>query len=679
MAITKTDSAGQSAAAEVVQSATGALNLQDLKSEFEKFKTARQAFEADWFLNLAFYVGHQWLYWNHGRLDRPNLASWREMAVDNRILPIVTARVAKKVKTRPTFVATPFTGAESDVDAARITEKVMDFDWEYLELEQKLYQAELFADICGAGFWKIYWDSTLGESAECICGPDGEPIQNEGGQIVKAEEVEAMFGGMLPDGYTIKRVAAGDACVDVVSPFHFYPDPLATSLPEVEKAFEENVRSPQYLKQRYGVELEPDADAPSGPVEARLFSTLMPANGVGYTGVKVYEFWAKPCPQYPNGKRVVWAQDQILAEEDNPVDPMPYVMFSGVKVPNRFWPTAVVTQLRGPQTNLNKLSSQILENAKRVGNPALLKSRQANVSYSGVPGEEVLFDATLPESAPSYLQPPTVPQYVLEERSRILESMTEISGLHEVSNARVPSGVTAASAINLLMEADDTRIGPEVQDMEVALGRAGTKLMRLRASFTTDTRLMRIAGDDEAWDIVEFKGTMMGKEPTVNCQAGSAMPRSKAAQQAAILEVLQTMLQYGVVPSERDLRKTFKAYEVGGLEYVFNTLTSTEAQVQRENRLLSQGEPVSINAYDENQAHIEGHEEFQRTARYQQLSPQEQQNVELHVAAHREVIVQQGNMQTQALMQGQQEQELQQADLEVQAAHAMPQPGSTNI
>lgn len=675
----KTDSAGQRATQDALKS--GDYDLDDIKRDFERYKSNRRLYEPDWFLNSAFFVGLQWLYWNHGRLDRPRLAKYRETIVDNRILPTITARVAKKVKTRPTFVATPFTGAENDVDAARVTEKVMEFDWTYLSLQQKLYQAELFADIVGAGFWKVYWDSTLGDEAEVVVDANGQPIEMNG-QLVKAE---AFAQGGLPEGLSIKKVCTGDVVVDVVSPFHFYPDPLATSMDELERAFEEKVRSPDYIKQRYGKDMEPDTEAPLGPVESRIFNSLMPATGGGYKGVRVYEFWAKPCPTFPQGKRVVWAQDELLAEEDNPIDPMPYVMFSGIKVPNRFWPTAVTTQLRGPQIALNKIQSQIQENANRIGNPALLKSRQANVSYTGVPGEEVLYDSTVSDAVPQYLAPPEVPSYVREQVQRLTESMTEISGLHEVSNATVPTGVTAASAINLLQEADDTRIGPEVQDMEFALGQAGTKVARLRAKFNTDERLLRIAGEDEQWDIIAFRGSMMGKEPTVNCQAGSAMPHSKAAKQAAMLEVLQTLVQYGLVPEPRDLRRFFKDYEVGALDRLFGTLTATEQQIQRENRQLAQGEAVDINAFDEHQEHIDGHEEFQRSARYQQLPEQIKQLIETHVNAHREELVKQTNMQVQAQSQAhaaeqqaghqmQMEQTSHQGAVNVAEAHAKPEP-----
>jgi hypothetical protein len=642
------DSAGQQATA---QALGGDSTLTDLKDEFGKFKAARAPYEPDWYLNSAFFVGRQWLYWNGagaaGRLDKPTLPKWRETEVDNRILPVVSSRVARKVKNRPTFVATPFTGAESDMDAAQITEKTMEFDWVYLSLQQKLFQAETFADIVCAGFWKIYWDSSCGESAEVVVDSDGKPIQIKG-RILKAEDLGSEG---LPAGMAIKKICMGDPAVDVLSPFGFYPDPLATSMDELEKAYEEKVRSPDYVKERYDIELEPDTEAGSGPVESRMFSSQLPGASGSYKGIKVHEFWANPSSTFPSGKRVVWAGDKLLAEEDNPIDTMPYVMFSGIKVPDRFWPTAITTQLRPPQVGLNKVKSQIQENANRIGNPALMKSRQANVHYSGVPGEEVLYDSTVTDAVPQYLSPPEVPQYVREREQRYVDSMTEISGLHEVSNANVPAGITAASAINLLQEADDTRIGPEIQDMEFSLGAAGTKLARIRAKFTTDERLLRIAGDDEQWDIIAFRGTMMGKEPTVECQAGSAMPRSKAAKQAGMLEILQTMMQYGLVPDSRDLRKFFKDYDVGGIDKLFSGLSETEQQIQRENRLLAQGTAVNINAFDEDQEHIDGHEEFQRTARYQQLETADQELFETHVNAHRERIKEQVDMQLAAQMQ----------------------------
>ena len=689
------DSAGQRA----VQDATGSQSdVQELEKRFREYREARAVIEPEWFLNSAFYIGQQWLYWNRaGYLDLPAIPKNRKTPVDNRILPIVTARAARKVKNRPNFVATPFTGSEEDVEAAQVTEKVMQYDWVYLELQQKLFQAILFAEIVSAGFWKIYWDGTKGQSKDFLFQEDGTPLTHqETGMPIEQSHAEEILGGELPPELTAKSVAQGDVCVEVVSPFNFFPDPLATSMQECGSAFEEKLRSPEYVKERYGKDLEADTPVPVGPVESRLFGSLLATGNTGtYKAVKVYEYWEKPNPKFRNGRRVVWAKDQILEEDTSPLDPMPYVMFSGVKVPNRFWPTAITSQLRGPQAGLNLINQQVEENAKRLGNPALLASRQANVEYFGVAGERVSYDSTVTDAVPKYLVPPSMPQYVLQQREKYEQSLIEISGLHEVSNATVPAGVTAASAINLLQEADDTRIGPEIQDMEFALSQAGTKIVRLRANFNTDERILRIAGEDENWDILAFKNTMMGEEPTVECQAGSAMPRSQAAKQAAILEVLQTMFQYGAAPSPQALRKVFRDYEAGALDSLFVEIGNTEKQIQSENNALGRGEAVPINAYDEDNEHIAGHEEFQRTGKYRSLvakDPEVGKLAEQHVAAHRERMIQATNAQIEAQQKAaaaehgtaaaQSEQEHQQAldqqehkaALNVAEAHAQPEP-----
>jgi len=478
-------------------------SVQELQTKFRQAQQNKNAYTPDWFLNVAFFSGFQWVRWAAQRLTPVNMGN-REFRVDNRILPVVTSRSARKVKNKPVFVCTPFTADDSDVEAARVGERVVEADWTNLNLQSKLFDAVLWSDVCSDGFWKVYWDSTLGESQDFLFSPDGKPIMNpEDGTPLRAEE-----GNLLPPevlaNTTVRSVAAGDVNVEVISPFEFFPDPLAKSMDTLEWCFEEKIRSMEYVKKRYPKSVDgrdftptPDADVPTG----LSLGTLTPDNLYGkdpqtYEGVKVYEYWAKPCSMYPNGWHVIYANDTMLVEEE-PFDANPYVHFTSVQVPGQFFSRGVTSQLRDPQTELNMIRTQISENAKRFGNPSLLMSRQAQVEYSGVPGEIIEYDSTVSDAVPSFLQPPSLPPYVENEIERIEKSIEEISGMHEVSRATVPSGVTAASAINLLQEADDTRLGPEIQALERALGHAGTKILKLRATFNSDERTFRIAGDYE--------------------------------------------------------------------------------------------------------------------------------------------------------------------------------------
>src|SRR5215472_6499877 len=259
--------------------------------------------------------------------------------------------------------------------------------------------------------------------------------------------------------------------------------------------------------------MEPDTDVAPGPVEGRLFPTYQMSGTSAYKGIKVAEYWCKPNSQHPEGRHAVWAKNKMLFEGPNPYREIPYVMFKGIPVMARFWPTSVAEQLRGPQMELNKLKSQILENVQRFGNPSILFSRQANINYSGVPGERIDYDDTVQNAQPTYLIPPPMPTYVIQEVEAIEKAIQEISGQHEVSKSTVPPGVKAASAINLLMEADDTRLGPRIYQMEEELAKSGERLLKLVAKYYTDERTVMIAGADHQLEALTFRGAAL-KENT---------------------------------------------------------------------------------------------------------------------------------------------------------------------
>lgn len=576
-------------------------------------------------------MGDQWVFYNRGRLDRPRLDPWRITLVDNRILGVVRTELAKMTKQKPTFQVIPTTADDADIQASLTGEKILDYLWRHLSLRTKLTEALLWSRVCSAGFWKVWWDSGKGQKVAIVVDGNGMPIlHNQTGGPITAQSM-----GTIPDGMGTKTVATGDVCVEVLTPFDVYPDPIARELEDCEWIIQETVKSSEYVYEHFGVRISPDTDVASGPSESRMFPSFQMGGTSGYRGVKLREYWCKPNSQHPQGRRAVWAKSKMLFEGPNPYGDLPYIMFKGVPIPGRFWPTSLTEQLRGPQTELNKVKSQITENANRIGNPALLASRQAQVNYSGVPGERIDYDDTVPNAIPSYLQPPQMPQYVLQQQDRITDSIEQISGQHEVSNAQVPAGVTAASAINLLLEADDTRLGPAIYDMEEAIGITGQKLLKMVAKYWTDQRTIMIAGEDHAWDVLNFRGDALKENTRVEVQAGSAFPRSKAAKQAAIQQMLNLVIQNGMQVSPSDMRKVLRDMESGGLERFFDDLSVDEAQVNRENQRLAQGEMFDVNSFDNQQTHIEIHTDFQKGATYFLLPEQTQIQIEAHVAQHR--------------------------------------------
>jgi hypothetical protein len=649
------------------------ITIEDLDELYRKAKTERASLEPVWFMNLAYYEGRQWVAWGAGRLYTPPMSRSRILYVDNRIQPIVRKELARMSKNRPIFSVVPSSADEEDQNAAQLGDDVMQYLWQHLSLDKVRMRALRWSRICAAGFIKTYFDPTVGSSVEVLATPTGQlleglqggPVRAGGPEAQMAQQVASQAGQEL----VVRRVSQGEIRCEVRSPFQIFPDPLADAFEEVEWLIEESIKSAEYVRRRYGVLVEPDTPANPGLVQARMGGWPAQSSG-GYKGVRIREYWCKPNADHPDGYRVTWVakgekgiNGQKLASDEQPFDPMPYVMFGCIPVPGRLWPTSIVEQLRGPQTELNKVRSQMAENRNRVGNPTVLASKQAVQDSEKftqaltMPGGVAFYDdGGSPNAIPTFLQAPGLPAYVVQEPAMIEESLQEISGQHDVTNAQVPPGVTAAAAIELLQETDDTMIMPDIVDHEEDLERLGEKLLALVGRYYTDARTIQIAGDNAAWEIFDFRGSMLRGNTRVRVKAGSAFPRSIAARQAQMETIMTYMAQSGQPLQGRPLAQFFEDYGMGNVTRFIQQFTDTETQCNRENALMAQGQPLRTNDYDDDQGHIENHESFQRQPRYALLSrsdPRIGEIFEQHVGEHRQKLALIAQQQAQMAQQAQ--------------------------
>lgn len=618
-------------------------NTQDLDELLAGCRGVRRRYEPDAFLNLAFYSGKQWIMWDGQMLAQPELEPWRELVTDNRIRPALRTEIAKLTKTRPKWVGVPKTQSDMDIQASRYAEQALDDAWKRHSMLRKLRASLLWARICGAGYWKVWWDSTLGNKRDVLVYGEGHDTP---GKLVRdgygAPVTDTTMLTEMGVPHESKTVANGDICIEVRSFFQVYLDPLCTDdgLESAEYLFEEAVYSRGWVETHFGKDkadqLSYDCDPQSGTLEARLplggfYET--PVTGEG-KGAKIREFWSLD-------EHIIYSGETELLREPNRYPWLPYVMFRGVPVPGRAYPDGVVTDLRPRQTDLNKRLSQIADNADRIANPPLLvpSTLGDDFVWSGLPGERVDYqDTGSPNAMPSFMNVPNLPAYVENDIERILSSIMEISGQHEVTSGNVPAGVTAASAISLLQEADDTRLGPDVADLEEALTHAGRRILYFIRNFYTEERHIAISGEYGIWDVMAFKGAMTNGCEDIEVEAGSGMPDSKAGKQAAIQQIANLFAQNGQPVSPRDWRRMLTNFQVGGLEAFFGDVERDEQQVMEENRVISQLQKpvdVPINSFDNDEAHIEFHSDYQKTSQYQQLNPGAKASMENHVNSHR--------------------------------------------
>jgi hypothetical protein len=240
--------------------------------------------------------------------------------------------------------------------------------------------------------------------------------------------------------------------------------------------------------------------------------------------------------------------------------------------------------------------------------------------------------------------------YVQNRVPQIVESLNAISGQQEVAQGTVPEGVTAASAISMLLEANDTRLGPQIAEMGDSLVDAGRRLLWYLRVFAKQERMARIAGDEGMWDLYAFQGEKLGDASADEVEVGSSISNSAAMQQTVIRDMLNLLIQNGQVPPPRELRKLTRSLNVGGMDNFFATLGRKQRFIAEEQRRMLAGEAVPTDPLGGDDVHLEEHEDFMMSATYQEAIRKPggdiiRQIVEMHVQGHRDNLQRAANEQ----------------------------------
>lgn len=261
---------------------------------------------------------------------------------------------------------------------------------------------------------------------------------------------------------------------------------------------------------------------------------------------------------------------------------IPFVFFQHIPSTTTIWPDSIMTHIRGPNLEIDKTVSQLIANKDYMANPMWLIATQHKIKgeVKNVAGAIVRYRHVPNIPPPTPVQGLQMPAQVENIIVGLREQILDISGQSEVARGRVPSGVRSGVAVAYLQEEDDTKIGPTVENLEEAVGLMGSMVLERYSQFYTFERVLRFYRRDGIFDVRRFKGADLKNNTDVVCQAGSAMPKMKAARQQYALELAQLGL-------ETDPRKLKEMLELGVGEPDDTDLAI--AQANRENNMMMVG------------------------------------------------------------------------------------------
>ena len=520
--------------------------------QFSKMKNARVKTEKQWYLNMAFYFGQQNVAFKGGQagtrntyqLYTPPAPYYRSRPIINLIRPRLRTEMAKLTAQKPSAFVVPASSDDRDMYAANAAEQIWNSLYQFKKIHSVLRRTIFWTCVTGNGFIKSYWDpSKVDES--------GEP---------------------------------GDICYSPETPFHvFVPDLKQEDIELQPFLIHASMRSADMLSHKFGreVKFEP---AKSEIIEESFLNLMGVEKWEKNKEVLTLEVWVKPGETtiMPAGGMFIIAGNSILyysGEWPYEHKKYPFAHIGHVHS-GKFYRDSTINDLIPLQREYNRTRGQIIEAKNRMAKPQLA-AEIGSIDPSKIttePGQIIMYRPGFAAPVPIPLQ--SLPSYVLEEQERIKQDMDEISGQHEVSRGQVPPGVTAATAISYLQEQDESKLSYTFDAIEEALEKIAYMTLNYVHQYWDTPRKVKVTGADGSFDVMAFEGSQLAGNTDIRMEAGSALPTSKAAKQAFIMD----LMKMGFI----DPNKGLEVMEIGGINKIYEQVQTDVRQAQRENLKMAQ-------------------------------------------------------------------------------------------
>lgn len=600
---------------------------------FLNCQNQRMGQERQWSLNLAFFYGNQHAVFKQtagtGAFDLyvPKAPPYRVRIVVNQVRRIIRKEISRLTAQKPNAFVVPSSSEDADVFAAQAGEQIWDSLWRRLKFNRTLREAVFWQAVCGNGFIKTCWDDTKRD---------------------------------------LDSDQQGDISIFNVNPFHiFVPDLMATEIEDQPYLIHAQVKSNSWIRQNFGIEI---TNNKLESVDQSMQSVMgLYRNDSKKDQSIILEVWVKPkyLPELPNGGMFTIAADQLVQGFDHwPYEHGQYPYSKLDSIPTgKFYTSSIIEDLIPLQQELNRSRSQLIESKNRMSKPQLVapKGSVDPKRITTEPGLVIEYAIGLEPPQPLPMQ--NLPSYVTEEINRLYTDMSDISGQHEVSNGSTPPGVTAATAISFLQEQDESLIATHYTSIEEAIEKCAAQSLMYVKMYWDEKRTVKVVGLEGTFDAQTFKNSDLRGNTDIRVESGSALPTSRAAKQAFIMD----LMKMGFIQPNDGL----EIMEVGGLNRIYEKLQVDKRQAQRENlkmRTITEEqikehqenwmmtvnpeatkdvdsnlklEPpliIDVHTYDNHQIHIEVHNAYRKGQPFENAEPVTKALFEEHVRQHEEAL-----------------------------------------
>lgn len=612
--------------------------IRKITDELAKRKDERFPLEQQWHLNANFLVGNQYCDFNNHRGEieqiRP-VYDWLERETFNRIAPLIETRIANLKKINYLMRVKPRTNELDDYSKAEVSSTVLQYLQSVSDFDMKKNTAISWNELCGNCFWLSWWDPSKGDkyATETIIETD------ENGVVSKKE----------------KAYYQGDLDYGLITPWEVYPESIfKQSISAQRSIILEQVKTVAEIYDLYGINVD------GSTVDTFELTPVVSGGGFGYennvmslgtrtvdNSEKIITYFERPSKHRPNGLMVILVgAENLVYYGDLPYSRIPICQMICREVPGQFFGKSVIEDLIPLQRAYNGCINRIHEYIKRIAINSYF------VEEGSVDVDDFMENGAAPGSITEYQRgsqrpiPNTVgnlPSELMTERDRIKSDMEYTAGTSQLMvNGVVPSGITSGTAIQNLMEIDNTRLSLTGDYLRNSIKNLAIIWLEIYKRYANTKRIVNYVGKNSIGSAVVWSNSDINSYD-VEYLTENELLTSEEVQKENFFNALKMGLftdKNGILP-ERVKHRALEFMKINNYSDLMSINTLQVQAAQRENVFFENGVLPDVSDFDEHQIHIEEHMRYILQMDFQILKkkkPEYATALENHIRKHQQAL-----------------------------------------
>jgi len=371
-------------------------------------------------------------------------------------------------------------------------------------------------------------------------------------------------GLIFGNGFLKCSMYQGVVDLKVPDPYTVFFDPLATNIenakcvifatPTYISEIAEQFKDGKYVKSegklnefKSFIKQSDKLASPSGKVDTVEAETKSPIRtesdnaedyGQGQALLKEAWYWEEDTLYL-----ATWAGSVLLQKVKAPFDFIPLVMFQNYKSSHSIWGKGEPEVIESLAVGSSITLSQAMDNMIYHGNPAVVMPKSMMKTPGNRPTDKPgqVFYTNGPHEAVNRLPAGGISQASLPMAQSLIQLADSVSGVHDITQGRNPSGVTASRAIAQLQEASQQVIRTKEREVgqDAIISLYKHTLVMLKNNYESEIEIRTYDEEVGNYEFEKVSPYELDDDMDFRYVPGSSMPENRASRFDQALDLVQ--------------------------------------------------------------------------------------------------------------------------------------------